>query len=166
MDLALIAAAASGGKWVQLQNVFWEPTKQAVYNKTNFCIGVQANGVNYLIGSGFTHRSKPKLPGIACETCSVKGSLPCAAENTMRLAMHAFSYLLIDIPLTTAWERLSFDANYGAKSGAFYIFVYDYAGVCVAHGANKKNIGRTLWEIIEGAKIPVDGRVRGFGRTV
>lgn len=53
------------------------------------------------------------------------------------------------------------------KKGAFldrdlYIFAYDFDGVCVAHGANPKLIGRNLWDLAD-----ADGKylIRGLVET-
>ncbi|HEX7624778.1 MAG TPA: cache domain-containing protein [Anaeromyxobacteraceae bacterium] len=54
-----------------------------------------------------------------------------------------------------------------SKSGAFidgdlYIFAYDFRGVCVAHGAIPKLVGRNMWDLED-----VDGRylIRGLAET-
>jgi len=53
------------------------------------------------------------------------------------------------------------------KSGAFihgdlYVFAYDFRGVCVAHGANPKLVGRNLWDLVD-----ADGKylIRGLTET-
>ena len=40
------------------------------------------------------------------------------------------------------------------KKGEFidrdlYVFVYDFRGVCLAHGANPKLVGRNLWDLVD-----------------
>ncbi len=30
-----------------------------------------------------------------------------------------------------------------------YVFVYDFRGVCLAHGANPKLVGRNLWDLVD-----------------
>ena len=86
-----------------------------------------------------------------CDTC--KGgddgfSYACAITNTFNLISHSQAETLRDLNATTLFGKITRSGEFKLE-GDFYVFVYDFEGPCVAHGANASFVGLTLQGILD-----------------
>jgi len=171
LHLSFLTAAEDGGGWVAYE---WKnsPSDPGGF-KIAFIAGTEKFGTKYYLGVGFNHKHATIAPGPHCSTCSMKYSYFCAIRNTYMLMGHVQAFLLTDVDEYSAWSQLTssrkVDESLTAVDGlvetagykfggvgdgdAFYSFVYDFNGTCVAHAANGGLVGRTLWGIIAHVNI-------------
>ena len=153
-------SAAEGGGWA---GYWWRNSEgEDPYLKIALVSGVSHFGEHYYLGVGFTHVQSPLADGPHCAACKQNYNYPCAWANAKGLIGHCQSLIFMSNrhSVEEAFQLLSWNSSYGGggplnrsselSADWLYPFVYDFKGTCVAHGANPSNVGKTLWDIING----------------
>lgn len=93
----------------------------------------------------------------ACTTCTAAKAYPCARTISKKIIDLATAYLTSTTDSAeTAWDAITNGTTYKQDTG-FYVFVYKFSGICVAHGARADFVGMTLPQIVAFINNPSDG---------
>lgn len=143
---ALQTSALQGGTWVTFD---WTTFHNDVFEKVAFSVGVRLFGREYFVGSGYTHKITPLIPGPQCLTCNSDFNYPCSWATCVAAVGHAKTLLLMTNRYSReqAFRMLNENQEYRLP-GEFYTFVYDFNGTCVSH-ILPQAVGNKLWTVID-----------------
>ena len=157
-ELFVAASLGQNDGWTQYP---WRNSiQESIYTKIAFVVPIQfGNGTQYYVGAGFNYDRGDSPLGPKDTECSAAYNTPCAFQSTLQLSSHALSHVLSSpLDTNTMLQALHGPDFLSGTDDSFYVFAYSANGTCVAHGRNNGYVGMTLWEVLDSANIPIDGR--------
>lgn len=161
LHMQFVAAANEDGGWVAYP---WKNTNaEGIYSKVAYIMKVSMNNKHYYFGVGYNNicgaspltscaedarqsclpmEALPYQHKAGCETCTISHAHTCAIQNTVSLLSRVQGDSLMTFGDITNGEDFEDDTG-------FYVFIYEFAGPCVAHGANGAFVGKKLQEILD-----------------
>eukprot|EP00977_Amphora_coffeiformis_P011778 scaffold2872_cov193-Amphora_coffeaeformis.AAC.1 len=141
-----VLMAAAEGKddgWAQYK---WKNTvDEPEYIKIAYNVKIEFMGEEYFLGCGYNFIMGDVVAASRSDTessCSPSYNLPCAFGSTLQLSSHALSHA-VSSPLAVSDMLDAVTNDPILKSGDYYVFMFDFNGTCVAHGARPDLIGMT-----------------------
>ena len=146
LHTAFSDAAFDGGGWV---DYYWaNNVGDTLFMKIALIAGVEMFGTSYYLGVGFNHAMRDYAYAPGCATCATSYSYPCSITNTFNLISHGQAESLRDLGKAELFSNITHSDEFKLDTG-FYIFIYDFDGPCVAHGARDDFVGLTLQGILD-----------------